>query len=56
MTSEHELDAVTVALDRFGHSKQNTYAILAGMTGAGASTIWYRKCRRPSIRQKSITQ
>ena len=50
MTSERELDAATVALDRFGHSKQNTYAVLAGMTGAGASTIWYRECGRPSIR------
>ena len=56
MTSERELDAATVALDRFGHSKQNTYAVLAGMTGAGASTIWYRKRGRPSLRQKAITQ
>jgi DDE superfamily endonuclease len=56
MNSERELDAATVALDRFGHSKQNTYAVLAGMTGAGASTIWYRKHGRPSIRQKAITQ
>ena len=56
MNSERELDAATVALDRFGHSKQNTYAVLAGMTGAGASTIWYREHGRPSLRQKAITQ
>ena len=31
-------------------------AVLAGMTGAGASTIWYRKRGRPSVRQKAITQ
>jgi hypothetical protein len=56
MTSERELDAATVALDCFGHSEQNTYAVLAGMTGAGASTIWYRKRGRPSLQQKAITQ
>jgi hypothetical protein len=40
MNSERELDAATVALDRFGHSKQNTYAVLAGMTGAGAFVVF----------------
>jgi hypothetical protein len=56
MTSKRELDAATVAFDHFGHSKQNTYAVLVGMTGAGTSTIWYRERERPSIQQKAITQ
>jgi hypothetical protein len=36
MTSERELDAATVALS---HSKQNSYPVLAGMTGADISII-----------------
>ena len=56
MTSERELDAATVALDCFGHSKQNSYAVLTGITGAGTSTIWHRKHGRPSLQQKAVTQ
>jgi hypothetical protein len=54
MTSERELGAATVALDRFGHSKQNSYTVLAGMTGAGASTIWHPNMEDPLSNKKPL--
>jgi hypothetical protein len=39
MTALVKLDPATIALDKFGHSKQNTYAVLSAFTGAGASTV-----------------
>ena len=56
MTSPPELDAATTALDRFGHSRENTYAALSEITGAPESTIWHRDHGRPSRREKAIAQ
>ena len=51
-----ELDPASVALDRFGHSKENMYAQLSALTGAAQSTIWHQHHSRESIRQKALNQ
>ena len=65
-TSEHQptilsffgmdSDPATAVLNRFGHSKENTYAHLSEKTGVASSTIWHRNHGRDSIQQKAINQ
>jgi hypothetical protein len=49
MVAPSKIDPATAILDRFGHSKSNTYASLSGVSGVPASTLGHRKNGRLSI-------
>ena len=49
-------DPASVALDLFGHSENNTYSYLSGLSGVALSTIWHRNHGRVSIQQKAVQQ
>jgi hypothetical protein len=49
MVAPSKIDLATAVLDRFGHSKSNTYASLSGVSGVPASTLGHRKNGRLSI-------
>ena len=51
-----ESDPALLALDRFGHSKENTYTYLSALTGIAQSTIWHRNHGHKSIREKALNQ
>jgi hypothetical protein len=51
-----KIDPATAVLDRFGHSKSNTYAVLSGLSGVPKSTLGHRKHGRVSIQQKGASQ
>ena len=48
MTKQMEFDLATAVLDRFGHSKENTYAHLSELGSVAQSTIWHRAHGRVS--------
>jgi hypothetical protein len=56
MATPSKIDPSTDILDRFGHSKANTYATLSGLSGVPESTLWHRDHSRPSIQQKGAKQ
>jgi hypothetical protein len=56
MAATSKLDPATAILDRFGHSKSNTYATLSGLSGVPETTLWHRDHGRPSIQQKGAKQ
>ena len=49
-------DPTTAVLNRFSHSKENTYAYLSKKTSVTSSTIWHRNHGRDLIQQKAINQ
>jgi hypothetical protein len=51
-----QVDAATAALDRFGHSPENTYTALSELTGVPASTLWHRDHGCDSIQQRAAKQ
>jgi hypothetical protein len=51
-----DLDPASVALDRLGHSKNNTYNYLSSLSGVALSTLWHRNHGRDSIQQKAVQQ
>ena len=48
MSVPQEKDPATVVLDRFGHSKENTYLALSLLANVPMSTIWHRAHGRVS--------
>ncbi len=56
MAGPSKIDPATAILDRFGHSKSNTYASLSGLSGVPESTLWHRKHGRVSIQQRGANQ
>ena len=45
-----------VALDRFGHSEENTYSQLSAISEVAESTHWHRSHGCVSIQEKATTQ
>jgi hypothetical protein len=56
MVAPSKIDLATAVLDRFRHSKSNTYASLSGASGVPASTLGHRNNGRMSIQQKAVKQ
>jgi hypothetical protein len=56
MVAPSKIDPATAVLDRFGHSKSNTYATLSGLSGVPVSTLWHRDHGRLSIQRKGAKQ
>ena len=56
MAARSKIDPATAILDRFGHSKSNTYATLSRLNGVPESTLWHRDHGRLSIQQKGAKQ
>src|SRR5271167_1152821 len=56
MAKPSEINPATAILDRFGHSKGNTYASLCGLSGVPESTLWHRKHSRVSNQQKGANK
>jgi len=50
-----QMDAATVALDRFGHSSES-YQAISNLCGVPATTLRHRKNGRMSIQQRATTQ
>jgi len=49
-------DPAAAALDRFGHSAENSYGALSNQSGVPLSTLWHRDHGRGSIKQKAASQ
>jgi hypothetical protein len=56
MAAPSKINLARAILDRFGHSKSNTYAALSGLSGVLKTTLWYRDYGRPSIQQRGAEQ
>jgi hypothetical protein len=56
MAAPSKIDPAIAVLNRFGHSKDNTYATLSGLGGVPKSTLWHRDHGRSSIQQKGAKQ
>ena len=56
MAAPSKIDLARAILDRFGHSKSNTYATISGLSGVPETTLWHRDHGSPSIQQKGAKQ
>lgn len=50
------MDPATAVLNRFGHSRENTYQALSEANGVPASTLRHRNHGRISIQQRAVNQ
>ena len=56
MATPSKINPATAVLNRFGHSKDNTYATLSGLSRVPESTLWHRDHGCSSIQQKGAKQ
>ncbi len=56
MTTTTDNDPAPAALDRFGHSAENSYGAISDRSGIPLSTLWHRDHGRVSIKQRAANQ